>query len=149
MSKFRGSLKKRLIRWIITTIGAAAVILISFLRYRSTGLNGYTESFMGGFQIGMFTAAALIAVWNIFIYSRALKSKEALRKLYIKETDERDEAIKNKVTYMGFWITIGALMVASVIVGFYSVLIFKTLLAVLAFMCITGLICKLYYYKIM
>ncbi|MGL6200681.1 MAG: hypothetical protein ACRC3H_17265 [Lachnospiraceae bacterium] len=94
-------------------------------------------------------AGVLLEVHHIYSLRKALKSEAELRKLYIKETDEREKAIYNKIAYKGFWTTIGALLVASIAAGFYSFTVFVTLMAVLMFMLVIALIYKCVYYKIM
>lgn len=149
MEKFKANLKKRMIRWIVCTAIAVVVILISFLRVRAGGVNSHVDSFMAGFQIGLFAAGAMISITNIYQCIKALKSDEECRKLYIKENDERDKTIKDKAANMTFWTAVGCLMVSSIVVGFYNMTVFITLLVVLFVMLVIMLVYKLIYSKIL
>jgi len=134
---------------VVLTAAAICVILVSYIRYKAGGINGHVESFMIGFQVGLFSAGVLIAIFNIYSCIKALKSEVECKKLYIKENDERDKAIKSRITCIAFQSTIGVLLVAGIVMGFYDMTVFVTLLSVLMFMCVMMVVLKVIFYKFM
>jgi len=149
MEEFKKSIKTRLTRSIISTVAAIGIVLLCYVNYKISGITGHVESFMRGYQTGLVMAGVLLGAMHIYNLCKALKSEERLRKMYIKESDERDRAIKNKIAYTGFWTTVPTLLVASIAAGFYSITVFVTLMSVLLFMLVIALIYKCVYYKIM
>ena len=149
MERFREGLKRRLVGYIGSTVAALCVIIVSYTRYRTSETAGHVESFMSGFQVGLFAAGMLIALLNIYGCIKALKSEQACRKLYIKENDERTKSIWSKSVSMGFLVTMGTILVVTIVVGFYNVTVFVTLLSVLLFMAVVTVIFKVIYFNIM
>lgn len=111
-------------------------VVLNFLVERSD----FTE-----FVMGFFVASEAIAIVFMAKYVAALKSEEELKKLYIKETDERRIAIRTQAGRTGLCIVFGTLIIAVLISGYFSKTVFFTLLGVSLFTSLVMLMTKLYY----
>jgi hypothetical protein len=76
-------------------------VVLNFLVERSD----FTE-----FVMGFFVASEAIAIVFMAKYVAALKSEEELKKIYIKETDERRVAIRTLAGRTGLCIVFGTLI---------------------------------------
>lgn len=76
-----------------------------------------------------------------------MKSEEDLKKLYIKETDERRVAVMTQAGRTGLYIVFVMLIMAMLISGYFSKIVFFTLLGVVLFTSLVMLLTKLYYNK--
>lgn len=88
----------------------------------------------------LLTGMAVIYIVNLrllFRYGKALKSEEALKKLYIEEHDERRLLIKEKTESISIKIVLCGLILATFITGCFSTAISLTLLAVVVFIALT------------
>ena len=99
-------------------------------------------------------ALALIAV-QVLAYTGVirplegggLRNEERLRKLYIREHDERKLAVARSARSTGADIFMLAMIPALIIAGYFSVTAFFTALACLMALCLTVIACKIYYAK--
>lgn len=149
MEKFREGLKKRLISYIVALVVAVVIIIVTFMRFLMDDSPGHMESFMSGFQFGLFATGMVIALLNIYSCIKAMKSNLACKKLYIKTKDERTKAIWSKSVTTGFLVTMYTLLVATIVAGFYNTIVFVTLLSVLLLMLAVTGVCRVIYFNIM
>lgn len=137
MEKFRDTLKLRI------RIGALYCALMLFPNVVLNQLFG-GEPFTH-FIMGVLTGIeAVIIIWML-IYTYSLKNEGYLRKLYIKEKDERRRLIRTKSGSTGVNIVIAGLLLAMMISGFFNKVVFFTLFGVEIFIAIVLLLVKLYY----
>lgn len=99
------------------------------------------------FILGALMGIQLIVIVLMFLYYSALKDETKLKKMYIKETDERQQLIRLKAGSTGIVIITAGLLLTMAISGYYSKVVFFTLLGVVAFMAVVALLLKLYYNK--
>ncbi|WP_172194794.1 hypothetical protein [Saccharibacillus qingshengii] len=128
--------KKVRIRIRVLWVLAAGIALIyagfMFYRFELPVLNSFTK----GFHQGIFFGLELIIIGFLVQYIRSSKSEEALKKMYIKENDEREGAIIRSAAALGTSIAFVGIAVATVIAGFLDTTAFITLLSTLLFMLI-------------
>ena len=107
--------------------------------------NGKSPEFLGGFVAGAALALTVLFLIGLIMNLVALRSEEKLKKLYLKETDERTNAIAVRGKSAGATVGLVALMVAAIIGGYFSIELFLTILgcALLLALCMGG--GKLYY----
>jgi hypothetical protein len=143
MNKFRQTVKFRVIRSILSAVGAIAVFVII---YSVTGGMGQVDDFVQGFNSGVFSAVVGLSILSIISNCLTLRNEEKLKKLYIDENDERKLLIEQKSSAGAFSIIIYCLLLADIVAGFFNQTVFFTLLASIVFMLITR-ICIVLYYK--
>ena len=137
MNEFRKRIKMRVILGgLFCCLLMIPNVVLNFLVERSD----FTE-----FVMGFFVASEAIAIVFMAKYVAALKSEEKLKKLYIKETDERRIAIRTQAGRTGLCIVFGTLIIAVLISGYFSKTVFFTLLGVSLFTSLVMILTKLYY----
>lgn len=98
LDKLKNKLKKRRITDIILLTGIFSVILcLFFTGYFNDGpkVDGFNQKeFASGFSTGIFTVMIAYFIFDIFKITRALKDELKLKKLFIKENDERKKDIR-------------------------------------------------------
>jgi len=88
-----------------------------------------------------------IAIVLMTVYGTALKDEAYLKKMYIKENDERRKLIRTKSRNTAITIILLGLLIAMMISGYFSKVVFFTLLGVEVFIAAVALLLKLYYNK--
>ncbi len=143
--------KKLRIQIWLNAAGALALIAVQVLAY--TGVirplegGGRFGAFWNGFIAGSSAGVTVMFLVGIIINIRALRNEERLRKLYIREHDERKLAVARSARSTGADIFMLAMIPALIIAGYFSVTAFFTALACLMALCLTVIACKIYYTK--
>lgn len=150
MYKFKQTVHFRVIRSILAAVGAVAVFFIIYFitggMASAAGGSGPVDDFVQGFDLGIFSAVVVVSIFVGVHNALALRSEEKLKKLYIKETDERQTLIKQKSGSTAFYIIMYSLILATIASGFLNKTVFFTLLAAVVFSEIT-LLSTIFYYK--
>jgi hypothetical protein len=146
MEKFKNVLKRRIAFMLAFNGLAIAFIILSIYIARLKSHNGSEmDGFVSGFQIGIYFGLQIVIIIYVIKYLKALKSDIELKKLYIKENDEREKVIRDKIGGVGLDFSLAVIATAAVISGFFNQTVFMTLLAVLvAVVAIKGTL-KIYY----
>lgn len=150
MEKFRNQLIKRrsekiaLLAAIVCIFAGSGVIHRVFNIALSTG---HLQAFSIGFSVGILIAALGFLVKEIIECEKALKSENKLRKLYIKETDERVKLIREKIGGKGLDLLFFVIVLAAAISSFWNTMVSITLIAVTGCIAIIKLALKAYYWK--
>ncbi|GAA0180152.1 hypothetical protein SH2C18_28960 [Clostridium sediminicola] len=148
MEDYKMAIKKRLSLMIgFNSIVVVFIVLIGYLGNTTVQLNENISDMIHGFQVGIFIGIQILIVIQIKKYNTALKSKDALKKLYIEEHDERTKLIKDKIGGMGLNLCICGIGAATVTAGFFSKIVFITLLSVLIYTVLVKGFFKVYYRK--
>ena len=137
MEKFREALKRRM------RFGG---LYCCFMMFPNVILN----HLFGGepfthFIMGAMIASEAMIIGLITAYGFALKNEDYLRKLYIKENDERRHFIKSKAAVTGIKVLLAGLFLAMMISGYFSKTVFFTLFGVEIFIALIMLSLKFYY----
>lgn len=139
MNEFKKRIKVRVILGgIFCTLLLIPNVILSFF----VDCSDFTE-----FVMGFFLAIEAVVIVLMAKYVVALRNEEDLKKLYIKETDERRIAIRTQAGRTGLYIVFGTLIIVMLISGYFSKIVFFTLLGVLLFTSFVMLLTKLYYKK--
>lgn len=155
MKEYRESIRKKLISTIITAV-VIAIIYISFQFIRLGGIGGpitrcianiEIPDFIQGFQFGIFVGVEVNMIILFVKYKWSLLKEERLKELYIKEYDERDRYIKLQTSQTALLINYKLTAVATIIAGFFDIVVFFTLLFVLLTICLVFIFSKIYYNK--
>lgn len=139
MDKFRETIRRRM--FLCTLYCGLNVILGPVVRAFAG------DRPFNNFITGMSMGFAVICVFLISYYGSSLKNDELLRKLYIKETDERRRLIKDKTGSTAIPFIFAGLLLAMLIAGYFSMTVFFTLLGAVLFIAVVLLTFKLYYSK--
>lgn len=140
---YRGKL---IIENIVMAVGTVALLAVQFLRIRPS-YDGRYADFYQGFLAGVAAGLCLMLVIGLVRNLMALWKEERLKALYIKENDERRAAVYTNGRGLGAQIFLLASIPGMVVVGYFNVTAFFTMVA-----CVLGLsVCcgpgKLYYSK--
>ncbi|MDD3335479.1 MAG: hypothetical protein PHI98_08170 [Eubacteriales bacterium] len=100
-----------------------------------------------GFILGAGTAVIFLCVIGIVMNLRAIKSDEALKKLYIKEHDERKTEIQKTAFLAAYWPEVLGLMLGVIIGGYFNPVVSLTCLGCLLYLCVVRILFKIYYSK--
>ncbi|WP_151736022.1 hypothetical protein [Paenibacillus tengchongensis] len=130
MEKYKVSLRNRT-NALSLVAAATLLIYVGLLMFRG----GLPElpSFIKGFHIGAFIGVEVFVVSYLAKYMRASKSDTELKKLYIKENDERSSQILLSAGSLSMSVILVGLAIAAIVAGFFNSLVFYTLLAALLF----------------
>jgi uncharacterized membrane protein len=142
MTKFRKTVRNRIIWSIVEAVVAAAAF---FIVYFVTDGMGHLPSFIQGFNAGVFSAMEVVCIIMAVSYAVSLRNEEKLKKLYIEETDERTVLIQQKSGAATLNIIVFCLLLAAIVAGFFNQIVFFTLLACVAFIMLIWICTKLYY----
>ena len=138
---------KRLKRRILF-FSAVLLIFVSVLVYNQFGAsNTLKDSLSFSFQCGFSAAGALVLVYMIMQYRRALSDDLKLQVLYNKENDERTRAIWAKSGIPMTVILSMTLVLAGIVIGYFNETVFVVLICVALFQLFASAAVKLYYMK--
>jgi len=141
MELFRKKLKHRILLFGFLILFCIVIILINQFGTVVT----YTESLAFSFQRGFSAAGALVLIFWMMKYRAALKNETKLRLLYNEENDERMKEIRAKAGVPMVLILSMALVLAGMIISYWSATVFVVLICVALFQLLASLMVKLYY----
>ncbi len=148
METYRKKLKLQNLLYIAGLLPLGAVMVLSMLSILSpAAVDERFAGFWNGFMGGASAATAVLFILGLILNLRALRSGAALRKQFIKETDERNVAVHEKGKALGSSIFIVLMLPATVICGYFSAVVFFTALAFETALCVCIGLSKLYYAK--
>ena len=127
MENFKKKLKKEIfiafIISIIISISSATLIVLDILRiFRPIGSLGVVVGGLG---------AGIALMVRTIIYSQTIKNENALKELYIRETDERNVFIEKTASKVSTVLIPIALFTAAVISAYINPIVCNTLFVVL------------------
>lgn len=127
MKKYRIRVKKRSILYLCAfTILNISLIFLCIDKVP----NIEVDSGIGYFSVGLCIALDILLLFFSIRDRIAMSSDEKLKKLYIKENDERRKYIRQSVGIATILIIYFILIFATVVSGFYNKTVFLTLIAV-------------------
>ena len=127
MENYREKLK---IHNILYAIGALALLAIQILAYTGlvspVGADERWQGFYNGFIAGAAFGVMALFIVGLVMNLRALRSEKAMKKQYIKETDERSRQITVMGKSAGATIFLLLMVPAAIILGYFNVTVFIT-----------------------
>ena len=127
MENYREKLK---IHNILYAIGALALLAIQVLAYSGlvspVGADERWQGFYNGFIAGAAFGVMALFIVGLVMNLRALRSEKAMKKQYIKETDERSRQITAMGKSAGATIFLLLMVPAAIILGYFNVTVFIT-----------------------
>ena len=149
MKEYRAKLKRQIIWMTAGILFSCMVIVICCVSAVQLGADEHEASFMRGFQSGLFFAWAAFDVHGIVVNVRALRDDKRLRALYIKEHDERLQAIQRESGRAAYCISLFGLLTAAIAAGFFSMTVFAALIGAVLFVSVAGLGAKIWFHRTM
>ena len=141
MEQFKKKLKLRILLFGFLVLFCIVIILIN----QFGTVISFTESLAFSFQRGFSASGALVLVFWMMKYRAALKDEAKLRLLYNEENDERMKAIRAKAGVPMVLILSMTLILAGMIISYWSATVFVVLICVALFQLLASLVVKLYY----
>jgi hypothetical protein len=145
METFKKTIKQRVIISRIYLVCLMLITMVPRIFFDEYAALADTHAF--AFSIGAMVGVGGLVIVLLWKYGRALKNEDYLRKLYIKETDERNVLIRTKTGGSAVMIIIAGLIVGIIGSTFFSKTVFYTLIAVFVFIALVHLVLKIYYNK--
>lgn len=152
METFREKLK---IQNLILSIGAVVLAVFCFLSaageagilpfFTPAAGDSHWQSMWRGFVSGAAFAILAFLIFALVRNLRALGSEKALKKLYIKENDERAIQVWTSARAAAFQAFLLLGLVAIIVAGYFSVTVSITILFCVWSCSIVALLFKLYY----
>lgn len=135
LEAYRKKVQRRL-RWMRLLAVTFVVVELGVSRW-------IAESNATNFIWGGCIGGGFVALVILFQQRKALQDDEKLRKMYIEEHDERQQAIRAKAGQpMVFFLSLGLAMIAAV-VFFFNEVVAATLALAAAAQCLVSLVVKL------
>jgi len=133
MDEFKKTMRRRQILLVAGLLFACSGVLLSRSYIRQPVASEFSEGFIGGFQFGILLGLLSFLIFFLIRNVLAMRNPDRLRKLYIAETDERIQFIKQKSGSEGLNIITYGLAVGSAIAGNINETVFFTLLGACLF----------------
>ena len=155
MDEFRKKIKAR----IRTGTGLLGMGLLLIMGNRILGensnawldapefLRGHVNDALHGFNTGLICGLMAVVVFYICVCTAALGDDAKLKKLYVKETDERTLLIFQKSGAIGMNVSMIGLLIGAFVSAYFSFVVFVTLLGACLFVLLVHIFLKLYYHK--
>ncbi len=141
MEKFRKSLKNRLVGACIYCAAVVALIALGVFRPG----DAHVSDFIAGFSMGLCIGIEFVVIFYMIKIIAALRNEEKLKKLYIKENDERIKMIQSKAVSSGITLAVGGLLLGTMVAGYYDEKVFFTLVGATVFISLMVSLMKGYY----
>ena len=148
MEKMRQEVKEKISYWTrMCSLFTSLMALNCIINVRSSNEGEGFEGIFHGFQLGISIAILLYAIRTLATYRKMLNDEEAIRAFYIKNHDERTAAINAKSGGYVLY-TCGVLIIgASIVAGYFSKIVFVTLLGCGLFLLLVKKGLGIYYCK--
>lgn len=149
MEEYRRKLKNQN---IIFAIGAAALIAIQVIAYSGIITPAAVPDkrwadYWNGFYAGVSMGITFMFIFGFVKNLMAIRNKNKLKKLYIKENDERTKEICEKGKSAGASAYVFCALAAAIIGGYFNITVFFTLIAGLLGLSLFMIGGKIYYNK--
>lgn len=144
MNEYRNRIKTQNVMYLI---GAATLIAIQILAYTNVlrPLNTQWADNWNSFIAGVAFGVTLLLVMGFVRNLNGLRSEESLKKLFIKENDERARQVSANGKSAGASLSLGILFIAGIISGYFNIAASVTCIACLLTVSICMGAGKLYY----
>ena len=137
-------------------IAVAAVILMSFsilfllsefgvVNITPVAGDSHWQSRWRGFVSGASMGIALLMLVSLIRISKALRSDAELKKMYIKDNDERQIQLWTAARATSMQIFVIGGMVAGIVAGYFNMTVSITMIGCVFIHSLLGAVCKIYY----
>lgn len=117
--------------------------LINFMQ--PTVANTHWQSMWRGLIMGISVGLIIVMISFLIRNICALFDEQKLKKLYVKETDEREIQIWTSARATSMQIFLMAGLVAGVVAGYFNMVVSITIISCVFLHSIIGLLCSFYY----
>ena len=143
---YKKTLKTQNLALIIAAAAVLFFIVLGFMQIiKPVGADERWAAMWNGFISGVSMAVVVCMALGFIMNLRALKNDEQLKKLYIKEHDERALAIAQLSGKQSYWFETLGLLLGVIIGGYFNPIISLACLGCLLYICIVRLSLKIYY----
>lgn len=125
MEKFKRNINNRIYLLALVVLTAVALGIYDVF-FASEEIK---SSVIFSFQCGLTSALGLLSLALIARYRKALSNENSMHLLFNKENDERMKAIKYKAGIPMLLITSILMIISAVIIGYFNITVFYTLIA--------------------
>ena len=153
MENYREKLKKQN---ILLSVCIAILAVFSVLGFAAeaglialtpTAGDSHWQSRWRGFITGASVGVATYMGISLVKTLRAMKDEKKLRALYVKDHDERTQAIYTSARAAAMQLSTGLGLVAAMIAGYFSIPVSLSILGCTCFLAFSGVAFKFYYSK--
>lgn len=109
--------KKKLLRQLLLVLGLLIVSLIVTIALITSEGNAHTSSFMFGLTSSFFLIVLILS----FNYFKISRNPEKLKQEMIKDSDERNLLIQQKVQASSFIVFVVIIALITVVLAFYNI----------------------------
>lgn len=149
MEQYRRKLK---LQNILLAVGFMILVVIQVLAYLgivTPNSDEHWADYWNGFIAGAAAGICILFLIGFLINIRALRNETKLKKLYIKENDERSAQVQKNGKSAGATIFMIIALPAAIVSGYFNITVFLTIVA--CEMVLSLIICgaKLYYNRML
>lgn len=149
MQAYRKKLKFETGFLIFACLLLLAVQVLAFCRVIRPLAGPHWADFWNGMLAGAGFGLTVLFLVGIIVNLRALRNQERLKKLYVKESDERTAQIVRASQSAGYRMGVSLMLVAGFVAGYYNVGISLACLACAFGQSVITCLAKLYYHQTM
>jgi len=142
MNAYKEKIQVRM-KLVSLTVVAVALVFAGLTTFRDH--LPVLPSFIKGFNIGVFAGFELVAVFYLATCMKVRKNETDMKKMFIKESDERTGLIIRNASTLGISVILVGLGISVIVAGFFSTTVFVTLLCSLIFVSIVFYTLWIYY----
>ncbi len=149
MEEFKKRIKQRIILFsgmllVVVLLGVYGVFVMG-----NAESGNMTDGIVTGFQFGIIFDVGIFSLFQIIKLNKIIKDDKKLKILHNKENDERLKAIRSKAGMPMLMITSVIMLIAAIVAGYFSKVVFSTLVIASIVQMSIGAIVKLFYLKTM
>jgi len=149
MEEFKKRIKKRIILFSGITLLAVALGVYSVFAMDNSKEASMIDGTIAGFQFGIIFGIGIFLLIQRIKLGRIIKDETKLKMLYNHEHDERLKSIRSKAGMPMLMVTSIIMLIAAIIVGYFSTVVFYTLVIAATVQLSIGTLVKLYCMKTM
>lgn len=146
LEKMKTAIEKRIKKQAALVACTMIFLCVAACRIVPVQLGSEAENdFVAGFQLGLLCTLLISFLHNLLKYRKALKDEKHLKQLYYQENDERMCYINQQVGKSSMSILTVIMLIATIITGYFNIIVFYTMIAVTFFQAIIQIALKMYY----
>lgn len=148
LEQYKKSLKVQNGLYMAAAVVVAALLVLSLMQVITPAVpDTRWASAWNGFLGGLSLAVLGFMAVGLMVNLRALRDEKRLKKLYIREHDERAQAISHYAGHMSYWFETMGLLLGILVGGYVNPTVSFVCLGCLLYICLVRLGLKGYYSK--